>query len=71
MQLDFDATLERTHHCGLLTAEDADARKQVVVMGWVNGRRDHGRLIFLDLRDRTGITQVVFDREFGGGAREG
>jgi len=63
MQLDPQATLERTHHCGLLTAEDADARKQVVVMGWVNRRRDHGNLLFLDLRDRTGIVQAVFDRE--------
>ncbi len=45
--------------CGELTA--ADAGKTVVVMGWVNRRRDHGSLIFLDLRDRTGICQVVLD----------
>ena len=63
MQLDFLGTLERTHRCGLLTTQDADSGKQVVLMGWVNRRRDHGNLLFLDLRDRTGITQVVFDRE--------
>ena len=55
--------MERTHHCGILTTADADVRKQVVLMGWVNRRRDHGNLLFLDLRDRTGIVQAVFDRE--------
>jgi aspartyl-tRNA synthetase len=40
----------------------------VVLMGWVNRRRDHGNLIFLDLRDRTGITQVVLDKEVSGEA---
>jgi aspartyl-tRNA synthetase len=42
--------------------------QDVVLMGWVNRRRDHGNLIFLDLRDRTGITQVVFDKEISGQA---
>jgi aspartyl-tRNA synthetase len=59
--LDFLGNLERTHLCGELTA--ADAGKQVVLMGWVNRRRDHGNLIFLDLRDRSGIAQVVLDHD--------
>jgi aspartyl-tRNA synthetase len=59
--LDFQGNLERTHHCGDLRA--ADAGKTVVLMGWVNRRRDHGNLIFLDLRDRSGISQVVLDKE--------
>jgi len=59
--LDFIGKLERTHMCGELRA--ADAGKEVVIMGWVNRRRDHGNLIFLDVRDRTGIVQVVLDKE--------
>jgi aspartyl-tRNA synthetase len=59
--LDFLGNLERTHRCGTLRA--ADAGKQVVLMGWVNRRRDHGNLIFLDLRDRSGIAQIVLDKE--------
>ena len=64
--LDFLGNLERTHMCGELRA--ADAGQPVVVMGWVNRRRDHGDLIFLDLRDRTGITQVVVDKSNSGEA---
>jgi aspartyl-tRNA synthetase len=59
--LDFLGSLERTHMCGDLRA--VNAGDDVVVMGWVNRRRDHGNLIFLDVRDRTGITQVVLDKE--------
>ncbi len=59
--LDFLGTLQRTHTLGELRA--AHAGQHVVVMGWVNRRRDHGNLIFLDLRDRTGITQIVLDKD--------
>ncbi len=51
----------RTHTCGQLTAKDAKA--DVTLCGWVNTRRDHGGLIFIDLRDRYGLTQVVFHPE--------
>ncbi len=59
--LDFLGSLQRTHKCGELRAEQDG--QDVVLMGWVNRRRDHGNLIFLDVRDRTGITQVVLDIE--------
>jgi len=59
--LDFLGDLQRTHMCGTLRASDAG--KNVVLMGWVNKRRDHGSLLFVDLRDRSGITQVVFNAE--------
>jgi aspartyl-tRNA synthetase len=61
--LDFLGDLKRTHMCGELRASDAGSK--VVLMGWVNKRRDLGNLIFLDLRDRTGITQVVITADAG------
>ena len=66
MTLDFLGNLQRTHRCGELRVEQDG--QDVVLMGWVNRRRDHGNLIFLDVRDRTGITQVVLDKEISGAA---
>ena len=59
--LDFLGNLKRTHYCGALRATDAD--RDAIVMGWVHRRRDLGNLLFLDVRDRTGIVQVVFNKE--------
>lgn len=51
--------LQRTHTCGQL--RKADAGNEATLCGWVDTRRDHGGVIFIDLRDRYGKTQVVFN----------
>lgn len=58
----------RTHHCAQLTI--GDAGREVCLMGWVQFRRDHGGLIFIDLRDREGLTQLVFNPGIAPGAHE-
>jgi len=61
VSLDFLGDLRRTHTCGELRA--ADAGKKVVLMGWAHRRRDHGAVIFIDLRDRSGHTQAIFHED--------
>lgn len=58
IQLDFLGELRRTHTCGQL--RKADAGQRALLMGWVHRRRDLGAVIFIHLRDREGVTQIVF-----------
>jgi aspartyl-tRNA synthetase len=60
--MDSLGTLRRTHTCNQLGPDFVD--QEVVLMGWVLRRRDHGGVIFIDLRDRWGITQIVFNPDF-------
>ncbi len=62
------ARWQRTHTCGELTSEQVD--QEVILNGWVENYRDHGQILFLDLRDRYGITQVVVDPEYQGMNKE-
>jgi len=59
MSVPFITEVKRTHSCGELTGKDVG--KTVVLFGWVQNRRDHGGAVFIDLRDRYGLTQVVFE----------
>ena len=58
--------LKRTHSCGQI--RPSDTGNEVVLFGWVHNRRDHGGCIFIDLRDRDGLTQIVFDMGVDAGA---
>jgi aspartyl-tRNA synthetase len=66
--IDLLGDMRRTHHCCQLRATDVG--KKVVLMGWVQRRRDHGGVIFVDLRDKEGITQVVFNPELNPAVHE-
>jgi aspartyl-tRNA synthetase len=59
MPVPFISEVKRTHSCGELT--QANVGQEVVLFGWVQNRRDHGGAVFIDLRDRMGLTQVVFE----------
>jgi aspartyl-tRNA synthetase len=62
----FLTEVKRTHDCGALRA--GDAGKRAVLFGWVHARRDHGGCVFIDVRDRGGVTQVMFDPSTGSDA---
>ena len=66
MAIDFLGDMKRTLYCGDLRKEDAN--REVTLLGWVQRRRDLGGLIFIELRDRQGIVQVVFNPESAPGA---
>ena len=60
--------MERTHTCNELTKENVG--EKIILCGWVNKRRDFGKMIFIDLRDRYGLTQLIFDPEISSMAYE-
>ena len=68
MVIDLLGDLKRTGYCGDLNKKDVN--REVTLLGWVQRRRDLGGLIFIELRDRQGIVQVVFNPEVGSGAHE-
>jgi len=59
---------QRTDHCGALGVSDVE--REVLLMGWVQSHRDHGGVIFIDLRDREGLVQIVFNPEISKGVHE-
>ena len=61
-------SMRRTHTCCALGKTDIGT--EVILMGWVQRRRDHGGVIFVDLRDREGITQVVFNPKIDNAVHE-
>lgn len=62
MKKNFITDLKRSHYCGELTKKEIG--KTVIIMGWVKRVRDHGQIIFVDVRDKTGYTQVIFESDF-------
>ena len=65
---DFLTLKKRTHYCGCVGTANVD--QDVILMGWVHRRRDHGGVIFVDLRDREGLVQVVFNPEVSSSGHE-
>jgi aspartyl-tRNA synthetase len=64
--MEYIATRYRTHTCGQV--RKSDEGKEVRLAGWVHNYRDHGQLVLVDLRDRDGLTQIVFDIDLCGPA---